>query len=82
MSTMMEQLRVISDSKEGKFPVEFEKSLPNIAAIVKKMMSHDPTKRPSIEVISQSLKFPVEISTGMQGKVLLRREGSCTWSDK
>jgi serine/threonine protein kinase len=82
MSTMMEQLRVINDSKEGKFPVEFEKNLPNIAAVVKKMMSHDPNERPSIETISQSLKLPVEICTGLQGKMLLRREGSYTWSDK
>jgi len=82
MSTMMEQLRVISDSKEGRFPADLEKNLPNIAAIIKKMMAHDPTERPSIEAISQSLKLPVEVITGVTGKVMLRREGSFTWSDK
>jgi len=82
MSTMMEQLRVISDSKEGKFPADLEKNLPNIAAIIKKMMAHDPNERPSIEAISLSLKLPVEVITGVTGKVMLRREGSYTWSDK
>jgi len=81
-STSMEQFRVINESKEGKLPPELEKSLPCIANIIKSMLSFNPTERPSIETITQSLKLPIELETQLEGKLSLRREDSLTWNDK
>jgi len=82
MNTSMEQLQVINESKNGKFPASLEKNLPEIATIIKKMLATDPSDRPSIEVIAQHLKLPLEFQTEMSGALTLRRENSETWNDK
>lgn len=82
MNTSMEQLEVISESKNGKLPAQLEKNLPEIAKIIRKMLSVDPSERPSLETITQSLKLPIEMSTDVAGKICLRRENSETWVQK
>jgi serine/threonine protein kinase len=82
MSTSMEQLQVITKSKEGELPVELEKNLPEIAAIIKMMLATDPCERPSVQAISQSLKLPVEINTELSGTLAIRKENSRTWKNK
>jgi serine/threonine protein kinase len=82
MSTSMEQLQVITKSKEGELPVELEKNLPEIAAIIKMMLAADPCNRPSVQTISQSLKLPVEINTELSGTLVVRKENSKTWKNK
>jgi serine/threonine protein kinase len=79
MDTSMEQLRVINDSKNGKLPLELEKNLLEIAAIVRRMLAFEADERPAIEVILPSLRLPVEISTQFSGKIYLRREDSLEW---
>jgi translation initiation factor 2-alpha kinase 1 len=82
MSTSMEQLQVITKSKEGELPVELEQNLPEIAALIRKMLSTNPCDRPSVEAISQSLTLPVEINTELSGTLKIKRENSRTWKNK
>jgi len=82
MNTSMEQLQVINECKNGKFPAELEKNLPEIAMIIKKMLARNPCDRPSIETILQHLKLPIEVNTEVSGSLSLRRENSQTWNDK
>lgn len=82
MNTSMEQLQVINQSKEGKFPSELEKNLPEIAQIIKNMLALDPSERPSLDVISQHLRLPVEINTELSGVFMLRKEDSEAWNTK
>jgi translation initiation factor 2-alpha kinase 1 len=82
MSTSMEQLKIIAKSKEGELPAEFEQNLPEIAAIIKKMLAVNPCDRPSVDAISQSLILPVEINTELSGTLALRKENSQTWKNK
>jgi len=82
MSTHMEQLRVINDSKQGKLPAEFVKELPEIARLVSGMLAFEPCERPGIEIISHSLRLPLEINTELCGSVLLKKEDSSDWTNK
>jgi len=48
----------------------------------KSMLAFNPTDRPSLETISQSLKLPIELETQLSGTISLRTEDSLTWNDK
>lgn len=82
MDTSMEQLQVINDSKNGKFPVQLEKDLPEIAMIIKKMLAYNPSERPSLETVAAHLKLPLEIGSELAGNVALRKEGCENWENK
>jgi serine/threonine protein kinase len=82
MSTYMERNDMIQDSKDGKIPESLEKELPEIAGIIKKMLSLDPSARPSILEIIQSLKLPCEIRSQLQGSISFRRENALRWRNK
>lgn len=82
MGTSMEQLQVINESKNGKFPEELEKNLPEIAKIIKKMLAYNPSDRPSLEMISSHLKLPLELDTEHLGAVAFQKEGCETWENK
>lgn len=82
MSTHMEQLRVINDSKQGKLPAELVKDLPEIAKIISAMLAFEPCERPCIELISHSLRLPLEINTELSGNILLRKEDMAEWANK
>jgi len=82
MSTHMEQLRVINDSKQGKLPAELVKDLPEIARIISAMLAFEPCERPCMEIISHSLRLPLEINTELCGNILLRKEDSTEWANK
>jgi len=82
MSTHMEQLRVINDSKQGKLPAELVKDLPEIARIISGMLAFEPCERPCIELISHSLRLPLEINTELCGNILSRKEDSIEWTNK
>jgi len=82
MSTHMEQLRVINESKQGKLPAEFVKELPEIARIISGMLAFEPCERPCIEMISHSLRLPLEINTELCGNVFLKIEDSSIWTNK
>jgi serine/threonine protein kinase len=82
MSTYMERTDIIKDSKEGKIPEAFEKELPDIAAIIKKMLSLEPTARPSIEKIVQALKLPSQIRSQLCGSIKFRKENALRWRKK
>lgn len=82
MNTHMEQLRVINDSKQGKLPEELVKELPEIARLISGMLAFEPCERPGIEIISHSLRLPLEINTELRGNVLLRLEDSEEWTNK
>ena len=82
MSTHMEQLRVINDSKQGKLPAELVKDLPEIARIISGMLAFEPCERPCIELISHILTLPLAINTELCGNILLRKEDSTEWTNK
>ena len=82
MSTYMERTDIIKDSKEGKIPEALEKELPDIAAIIKKMLSLDPASRPSIEKIVQSLKLPSQMRSQLCGSLKFRKENALRWRKK
>ena len=69
----MEQLRVISESKEGRVPTELTKELPEIASIIERMLSTNPSKRPSLEEISHNLKLPIEMAMDLSGILYMRK---------
>ena len=50
MSTIMERLQIMENSKLGKIPRDFEKDYPKIADLIRRMLSKDPIKRPTLEV--------------------------------
>lgn len=78
----MERTDIIKDSKEGKIPEALEKELPDIAAIIKKMLSLDPAARPSIEKIVQALKLPSQIRSQLCGTIKFRKENALRWRKK
>ena len=78
----MEKNNVINQSKLGKIPLELERDLPEIAQIIKKMISLNPAERPTIEVISQFLKLPLEINADLVGGLRIQKENSSTWREK
>ena len=82
MSTYMEQARIINESKEGKIPKELEQELPEISAVIKRMLSINPNDRPTLEYISQSLKLPMEMNTELSGGLYTKRENSASWRKK
>jgi len=82
MSTYMERTDIIKNSKEGKIPETLEKELPDIAAIIKKMLSLDPASRPSIEKIVQSLKLPSQMRSQLCGTIKFRKENALRWRKK
>ncbi len=82
MSTYMERTDIIKDSKEGKIPEALEKELPDIATIIKKMLSLDPTARPSIEKIVQALKLPSQLRSQLCGSLKFRKENALRWRKK
>lgn len=82
MSTYMERTNIIKDSKDGKIPDSMEKELPEIAKIIKQMLSLEPSSRPCIEKIIQSLKLPMEIKSQFCGNVKFRRENGLKWRKK
>jgi len=82
MSTYMEQARIINESKEGKIPKDLEQELPEISAVIKRMLSINPNDRPTLEFISQSLKLPMEMNTELSGGLYTKRENSASWRKK
>jgi len=82
MSTYMEQSQLINESKEGKIPAQMEKELPDISKIIKRMLSVNPAERPSLDVISRSLKLPLEMSTDLTGSLYSKKENSASWRKK
>jgi len=82
MSTYMEQSRIIHESKEGKIPNDLEHELPEVALIIKKMLSINPGDRPSLESISQGLKLPLEMCTELSGVLYTKKENSGSWRKK
>jgi len=78
----MEKDHVLKESKQGRISVELEKELPDIASIIKKMLSVDPTERPSIDTIFEHLKLPLEINEDMSGNLLYKKENSPIWREK
>jgi serine/threonine protein kinase len=82
MSTYMEQSRIIVESKEGKIPLELEQELPEIAYIIKRMLSIDPADRPSLDGISHGLKLPIELYTELSGALFTKKENSPSWRKK
>jgi len=80
--TSMEQLQVITDSKNGKLPAELENNLPEIAKLIRKMLAVDPCKRPSLEMISLQLRLPVETDIQLSGNMTLKKEDLQTWDNK
>jgi translation initiation factor 2-alpha kinase 4 len=82
VSTIMEELHVIKESKNGKLPAKLEKDLPEIARIIKKMLAVEPSDRPSLETISSSLKLPVEMNTEFSGICVFKREDSEAWNNR
>jgi len=73
---------VINESKNGKFPMELEKNLPEIAKIIKKMLAHNPSERPSLEIISSHLRLPFEFNVEVSGAMTFRKENSELWENK
>ena len=82
MGTYMEQARLINESKEGRIPADLENELPDIAKIIKKMLSINPAERPTLDTISQSLKLPLELSTDLAGLLYAKKENSAAWRKK
>jgi len=82
MSTHMERINCIKDSKDGKIPEALEKELPEIAAIIKKMLSLDPAYRPCIEKIIQGLKLPHAMKSQLCGNIYFRKETALRWRKK
>jgi serine/threonine protein kinase len=82
MSTHMERTNIIKDSKEGKTPENLDKELPEIAEIIKRMLSLDPNARPSIDRIIQELKLPNEIRSQIHGSLSFRKENALRWRKK
>jgi len=82
MCTHMERTNAINDGKDGKIPEGLEKELPEIAVIIKKMLSLDPNARPCIDKIIQDLKLPNEIRSHLHGSVSFRKENSLRWRKK
>jgi translation initiation factor 2-alpha kinase 4 len=82
MSTHMERTNIIKDSKDGKIPEGLEKELPEIAVIIKKMLSLDPNARPCIDKIIHDLKLPNEIRSHLHGSVSFRKENALRWRKK
>lgn len=78
----MEKNNVINQSKLGKIPLELERDLPEIAQIIKKMISINPAERPTIETISQFLRLPLEINADAVGTLSIRKENSSSWREK
>ena len=50
MSTIMERLQIMENTKLGKIPRDLEKDYPQIADLIRRMLSKDPIKRPGLEV--------------------------------
>jgi serine/threonine protein kinase len=82
MSTYMERTNTINESKEGNIPEGLAKDLPEIAEIIKKMISLDPISRPSIEKILHSLKLPSETKPQLCGRISFRKENALRWRKK
>lgn len=78
----MEKANSIKDCKEGNIPESMEKELPEIAKIIKQMLSVEPSSRPSIEKIIQFLKLPIEIKSQFCGNLKFRRENGIRWRKK
>jgi len=82
MGTHMERTNIIKDSKDGKIPEALEKELPEIACIIKRMLSLDPNARPCVEKIIQGLRLPNEIRSHVQGHISFRKENALRWRKK
>jgi hypothetical protein len=82
MDTYMERINIIKDSKEGNIPESLEKELPEIANLIKSMLSLNPAARPCVEKIMQSLKLPSEVKSQLCGSVSYRKENATKWRKK
>jgi len=78
----MEQSSTIKESKEGKLPKELEQELPEIAVIIKTMLSINPNDRPSLEMVIKTLKLPIEMYTELAGELFTKKENSRLWRKK
>jgi len=78
----MEKDHVIKESKQGRISPELEKELPEIVTIIKKMLSINPSERPSIDAIFEHLKLPMEINADLSGNLLYKKENSPIWREK
>jgi serine/threonine protein kinase len=82
MVTSMEQYHAIKDCKHGKVPQELQKDLPEISNMIIKMLSNQPSDRPSIEDISRYLNLPIQEYSDLSGSLCIKRENSGTWRNK
>ncbi len=82
MSTYMEKINIIKEAKEGRIPESLEKELPEVAEIIKKMLSIEPSSRPTIDKIIESLNLPCAIKSQLNGSVYFRKENALRWRKK
>jgi translation initiation factor 2-alpha kinase 1 len=82
MGTSMEQHKTIKECKSGIMPTELQKGLPEISALIAKMLSENPAERPSLDAISKHLSYPLIASSDMSGSVSIQRENSMSWNKK
>lgn len=82
MGTSMEQHKTIKESKSGIMPSDLQKELPEISAIIARMLSENPDERPSLDAISKHLSYPLIACSDMAGSVSIQRENSMSWNKK
>lgn len=82
MGTSMEQNKTIKDCKNRILPCELQKELPEISALIVKMLADNPNERPSLETISKHLSYPLITSSDLCGSLSIQRENSAFWSNK
>jgi len=82
MGTAMEQNKTIKDAKNGIMPSDMKKDLPEIAAIIVKMLCENPAERPSLDAISRHLCYPLIACSDLCGAVNIQRENSMSWNKK
>jgi len=82
MLTTMEQHQAIKDCKHSKVPAELQKDLPDIANMIIKMLSNQPSDRPSIDDISRYLNLSIVEYSDLAGSLSIKRENSGTWRNK
>jgi len=82
MKTFMEQHSVINKCKNGELPLEMTTKLPEISALILKMMNPDPSSRPTLSnitniIVSQQFRCP-----DLTGEIEQKREDSSQWVQK
>jgi translation initiation factor 2-alpha kinase 1 len=82
MKTLMEQHGVIKNCKNGVLPVELESRLPEIAALIRKMMNSDPIARPSLSEITRVITHQRSKCPELTGELEIKRENSSSWTKK